>query len=454
MSPLFESIGFPGEWRSASYYALRTSGVRGVGIGAMSNLELMAILYPEQTILEISPKEIKEAYPAEEDYSNDVARRNAFLNRLVLNAFFHWLRTESGIDESPQVWQSEALPLILEAINGIKILLGQTQIVLIPCEDIDTEIFSVPAEWVVLPDWTADYYLAVQVNEDEGWLRVWGYATHRQLIQQGSYDEILRTYFLEREELIEDLNVMWVARQLRADKKMELAPLPTLSQVQAEALLAELGKSSLYSPRFKVDFQQWAGLIKEDSWRKQLYEKRLESVKPTLTKTIETKLPTIPATKETKNRVKLSQWLQNGVSEGWKTIEALTNTEKQFPRLALFRVDTPKLSLKEVKAGKRYDLEYQRENHRIALLITVKSEEGEKIAIGVQLYPTGEDRYLPPNLKLSLLSKTGKKIFQEVKSREKDNYIQLQNFKYDGYGKCFKIQISIDDICIIEDFEV
>jgi len=31
----------------------------------------------------------------------------------------------------------------------------------------------VPQEWVDIPEWAADYYLAVQVNPDSGWLRIW-----------------------------------------------------------------------------------------------------------------------------------------------------------------------------------------------------------------------------------------------------------------------------------------
>jgi hypothetical protein len=61
----------------------------------------------------------------------------------------------------------------------------------------------------------------------------------------------------------------------------------------------------------------------------------------------------------------------------------------------------------------------------VALIVNVMSETEIKLRIFAQLYPTGKQKYLSPNLKLSLLSKAGK-ILQEVQARNQDNYIQLK----------------------------
>ncbi len=79
-------------------------------------------------------------------------------------------------------------------------------------------------------------------------------------------------------------------------------------------------------------------------------------------------------------------------------------------------------------------------------------ETQEKLSGSIQLYPTRRERYLPPNLKLTLLSKAGKTL-QDVTSRSQDNYIQLKSFKGEP-GKRFSIEVSHLDVSVREDFEI
>jgi hypothetical protein len=67
-------------------------------------------------------------------------------------------------------------------------------------------------------------------------------------------------------------------------------------------------------------------------------------------------------------------------------------------------------------------------------------------------YPTGGERHLPANLKLTLRSKAGKTL-QEVISRGQDNYIQLKSFK-GKLGTRFSIEVSMGDVKVREDFEL
>lgn len=143
-------------------------------------------------------------------------------------------------------------------------------------------------------------------------------------------------------------------------------------------------------------------------------------------------------------RTKLSQWLQGVFAEGWQVIDALITPEVNLA-----------LSTRNAELGtkrcKLIDLGMQLGSHTVALLVTVCQETEEKLGISMQLHPTGEDRYLPPNLKLTLLSKAGK-ILQEVTSRGQDNYIQLKSFRGEP-GKRFSIEVSLGDVRIREDFE-
>ena len=145
-----------------------------------------------------------------------------------------------------------------------------------------------------------------------------------------------------------------------------------------------------------------------------------------------------------KTTTKLSQWLQGVFDEGWHAIDALINPEANLA-----------LSIRNVEKGakrcKLIDLGMQLGSQTVALLVNITEAE-EKLGILIQLHPTGGKRYLPPNLKLTLLSKPGKTL-QQVQARGQDNYIQLKPFKGEA-GKCFSIEVSLLDISAREDFEL
>ena len=239
------------------------------------SLDQLAIAYPDQLWLEFSPQDKEKAWPHERDYSNNAARWRAYLNRLCLNILLPALQQEDPLKNVPQVWPHPArLSSIWEVLNGTAVTSMSHRIVIIPDTSFDAEEFCVPAEWVDIPSFVADYYLAVQVNEREGWLRVWGFTTHQKLKHQGTYDPSDRTYSLESEDLFEDLNVLWVAKELCAQSKAEIQRLLQLSNTQARRLLAKLGEPSSYSPRLLVGFDQWAAILEHGGWRQRLYEQR------------------------------------------------------------------------------------------------------------------------------------------------------------------------------------
>jgi hypothetical protein len=146
-------------------------------------------------------------------------------------------------------------------------------------------------------------------------------------------------------------------------------------------------------------------------------------------------------------KTKLSRWLQGIVDEGWQTIDALINSEAN---LALATRNT--FLETGTKAGKLINLGMQLGSQTVAILITVTQESEEKIGINLQVYPTGGESYLPPDLQLTLLSKAGK-ILQEVRSRSQDSYIQLKSFKGEP-GKLFSIEIGLGDASVKETFEL
>ncbi|RCJ25189.1 hypothetical protein A6770_28015 [Nostoc minutum NIES-26] len=211
-----------------------------------------------------------------QSFSNPTSTYQAYLNELCLSAVLPWLKE----DFTPQakVWPTTtALPSFWELVSGTAITLDATRFILVPSETIDLSELRVPQEWVDLSSWAGDYYLAVQVEPDEGYVRVWGYCTHAQLKTKGNYDAGDRTYSLDASDLIADISVLAVAREFCTDEptRATIPQIPTLPQEQAQNLIARLGKSEIISPRLAIPFQLWGGLIEHGGWRQSLYERRL-----------------------------------------------------------------------------------------------------------------------------------------------------------------------------------
>jgi len=235
-------------------------------------------------------------------FSHPSAEYQAYLNELCLNAVLPWLQE----DFTPQakVWPTTtALSSFWELVNGTAITVDATRFILVPSESIDLSELRVPQEWVDLPSWIGDYYLAVQVEAEAGFVRVWGYCTHTQLKNQGNYDAGDRTYTLDATEIITDISVLAVAREFCTAEptRITVAEIPTLPQTQAQNLIDRLGKSEVVTPRLAIPFQLWGGLIEHGGWRQNLYEKRIG-------------LP---------EQRSVLQWLQSGVSQlaeaiGWE----------------------------------------------------------------------------------------------------------------------------------------
>ena len=211
----------------------------------------------------------------EELYSTPGAFRRAWINQLCLEAFLPWFKEE--IAPNARVYpNTPALPNFWEIVNGTTINFDRYRLVLIPTLAVDGDELRVQQEWVDIPEWVADYYVAVVVNPDDGWIEISGYTTHRNLKNKGVYDFADRTYSLESEDLIPDINVLWVAQQVSSTEvlRSQVAPLDSISQTQAENLLERLGNSNVKFPRLAVPFPLWGALLAHGGWRKKLYELR------------------------------------------------------------------------------------------------------------------------------------------------------------------------------------
>ncbi|MEH2425468.1 MAG: DUF1822 family protein [Nostoc sp.] len=211
----------------------------------------------------------------EQPYSTAGACQRGWINQICLQAFLPWFKEE--IAPTARLYpNSAALPSFWEVVNGTAITFDSDRLVLIPTLAMDGDELRVPQEWVDIPEWIADYYVGVQVNPDDGWMKIFGYTTHQILKTKGVYDAGDRTYSLESEDLIPDMNVLWVTRQLNHPEALraEIAPLAPIAKTQAENLLERLGHADVKFPRLAVPFSLWGALLAHSGWRKKLYELR------------------------------------------------------------------------------------------------------------------------------------------------------------------------------------
>lgn len=355
-------------------------------------------------------------------YSNDAACWNAYQNYLCLKTFQIWLEVETDLQEKPKVWpQLSQLPSFWEVVNGTVITLGKTRLALVPSETINLEELRVQREWVDIPDWAADYYLSVQLNLEERWLKVLGYVTHEQLKNEGKYDPMDGTVCLNRESLIEDLNVMWITQELSTSCNPVVKPLPSLSSQKAEALLNKLSQPSCYSPRLDVPFEQWAALVANPTWRQHLYQRRSQYV-------------TSP-----KTLVTLSQWVQGIFELGWQVVEELVVPTVLVPVAK---------SANLIRRAKQIDLG----EHAVALIVTRTPEDDQEISILLQVEPTSGQITLPQNLQLSAFDESGT-IHREVRAKNATPFIELPRLV--GLpGEQFSVKLALGDFSITEDFVI
>ncbi|MDY6937172.1 MAG: DUF1822 family protein [Cyanobacteriota bacterium] len=374
---------------------------------------------PTQTWLEISPAVQTRAWEKSQQVSHPVSRWQTYLDRLCLETVLSELQgefaTEVTFPETSSPWG---------IVAGSSLTLGGRRIVLVVTETIDEDELRVPQEWVDIPDWVADYYLAVRVDIEEGYLAIWGYTTHAQLKAQGECDTFDRTYSLEGDRLIGDTNVLWVTAQLDVEERTRATvdPLPELPQVQARNLLRRLGDPELAAPRLEVPFAMWGALLQQEDWRHQLVQQRQgEAI------------------------VEASNWFGGAFDAAWQSIESLfpasENLAFRFRRLAVGEA-RPVRRVKQLELG----------NASVAVFVEMSPEADDRIGIRVQLHPSPGCTHLPANLSLALCSQTGTPL-KEIQSRDRDNFIQLPRFKC-ASGSYFAVRVTLEDTSAIEHFYI
>jgi Protein of unknown function (DUF1822) len=240
-----------------------------------STISQLFLADPIEFVVDISAADLNQAWEQSQCSSTPSSCWNAYLNRLCLK-ILPYLQQEYELEVKLE-HKEASLPSYWEFVNGTAFKIGEKKLVLIPTEAIHTSELRVYQEWVDITGWVADYYLAVQVNLDEGCLWIWGYTTHEQLKSRGNYEPSERIYFIAEGELVRNIEILSTVFELCPNEPTcaPVVPLSNLPLRQAKNLLQRLGNSEIKTPRLEVPFEMWGALLENEGWRKNLYELRL-----------------------------------------------------------------------------------------------------------------------------------------------------------------------------------
>ncbi|NJM44990.1 MAG: DUF1822 family protein [Alkalinema sp. RU_4_3] len=331
------------------------------------------------------------------------AQWNTYLNQLSCDVLLPLLQ-----DYLPTATRyPDGIATIWEVVSGTGLQGPVKRMVLVPDKNIDREL-SVPQEWVDSPEWAGDYYLAVQINPDEQSLTVWGYATHT-MLKAGAYHAADRTYHLEADQVIQDLNVLWVTQQMNFQEVTQGAIAPIQPIATAENLLQRLARSP--RPRLEIPFVQWMACLHQPDWRRRLSALRRG---------------------EPPKVNHLSQWFQNIFEAGWAVIDNPLIYEAPALRQNS-AIDAP--IIRRVKALQLHD-------RSLFLMMTVEPTPDGRLEVQVQVRSRDEETRLPLGLIVTLQSSSGETI-QMVQALPEDLAVQLQRFR-SNTGTPFLVQVEWD----------
>lgn len=122
----------------------------------------------------------------------------------------------------------------------------------------------------------------------------------------------------------------------------------------------------------------------------------------------------------------------------WTAVESLLQIDPGNPAAGVSRV-------------RLIDLGMQLAGYTVALAVALIKKVDQQVGILLRVYPTGNEAYLPTNLKLILLDES-EQMLREVTARRADIYIQI---KLSGQsGEQFTVRLALGNASITEDFMI
>jgi hypothetical protein len=361
-------------------------------------------------------------------HSTNWSKWNAYINKLCLEACLIWIRAEHC--STATAWlEHQNAAAFHEFFNGFAITIGSAKLVMIPTEAIDQTSIDVPQEWVDIPSMAADYYLAVQVDIENNEIRIYGYTTHQNLKTLSIYDSSDRTYCFDTEDLNADLNALWLSypNYTTSQTRSAIAPIPSITAIQADSLIARLGNAAELFPRLEVPFQQWAAIMENNEWRQRIYQQR--------------------RSEQSNNLVTiLNSWFAGQIDTMWQAIDQVLLPQQIAGATRNSTSSIPTVSDQEIYRAKVLSFKAG----LVALVMKISPLENTESRIILQIHPAGGNQQLPSTTQLRLLSIDNQEI--GLASAAAMETIQLQ-FRA-NLGEQFQTEITCDGQTLTERFEL
>lgn len=259
----------------------------------------------EQVYVEIEPALRETVWQQSQGLATAASRWRAYINDLTLRSLLPWIQENVTATHCVPMLKATLWPTVWEWVTGSALTVGNQRWVLMANEALDADELRVPQEWVDSPNWMGDYYLLVQVNVEDGWVKIAGFTSHAQLKGSGEFDGRDRTYSLLSEALTTDINIIDLITTLapNAITRAAVQPISRLSSERAHQLIDRLSNPTLLNPRLAIDFASWSALLSHGGWRREMSAQRRGNA----------------------SSFSVGAWLQSGISQvaqqlGWQTI--------------------------------------------------------------------------------------------------------------------------------------
>lgn len=362
-----------------------------------------------QTVLEIPPQVKAQGLKQHATFPHRAEGWQYLLNYLTANTIRTWFATELGGNPvvSPATsWQFT---------NGVAIDLQGVRYVIIPDESIDRNSFSVPREWLEIPAWVGDFYLAATVDLDHNTVELWGF-TDFNTLKYAPIDFQDQNYQLDRNYINCNPNLLLTQRHfnLPLETKVVNSVVP-ISRERAQNLTHRLASANVIVPRLALPFADWLSLIYN--------QKNLEN------------LSLLRQGKPIKTVVNLGQWLANIFPGDWQPTSfayALRDDEEKISRVR--RLTIP-------------DAENVIELYLVLSLIQVTND---RVGVLFQLFPLDADNL--PLLQIKITDGGGN-LIQQSTTNGTEAMLKMRRFSGTP-GDEFIFQLNVKGYEFIEDFVI
>ncbi|MDJ0708689.1 MAG: DUF1822 family protein [Leptolyngbyaceae cyanobacterium MO_188.B28] len=154
-------------------------------------------------------------------------------------------------------------------------------------------------------------------------------------------------------------------------------------------------------------------------------------------------------------RIRLQQWLDQVIDASWTALDTLIAERREQNLAFSFRGPLARIDLIEpdsagAKQGKFLTLGKEEKEQILFIVGIAPVSDGAEFNITVELYPAGNESYLPPALHLMVMDEANIPVLQ-AEGRQSEGL----EFQFRGEaGECFSVQISLNQQTLTEQFEI